>query len=61
MNKQEYERAWNASLENLSIRYPGLKKFVISGKLNAPGMDFDEWYEREVVNPPEGWDYHRDT
>lgn len=59
MDKQEYERAWNAALE--AIYQEGDLGYSQITPLLAPSKEFDEWHEREIANPPEGWEDHRGT
>lgn len=63
-NKEDLERAWNAAIEHIfdmpahEMSYEDHNKYE---ELKAPSKAFDEWYERNVVNPPEGWDDHHAT
>lgn len=55
IDKEEYRRAWNAAVE-LTVELDIEGQFSYA---EAEGS-FDEWYERNVANPPEGWDDHHD-
>lgn len=54
MNKEELRAAYLAGYEYAKAVEWGSIIFSDDGK------GFDDWYEREVLNPPEGWDEHHD-
>lgn len=51
MFKEDYERAWNAALQHAAEHLDGYDVGQFE-KLVAPSSTFDEWYVREVVDPP---------
>lgn len=57
--KEEVESAWNAALDQaMNVDVIEDCSVELINKLKAPSEAFDEWYEREVKNPPEGWEDH---
>ena len=55
MNKELAQRAWNAAVDHCENEPESFEDLPWKyGHLQAPSSAFDEWWEREVVNPPEG-------
>lgn len=56
MNKEWGEQIWNAAITHMreSVEESDCSLSIAEHELLTPSKIFDEWWERFVVNPPDG-------